>query len=169
MPLGESLGCSTFARHYSRNLFFSSRYLDVSVRAVPSHCWVTWFCHAGFPHSDIAGSYACTQLANTFRSVPRPSSALDAKASSVCPFALGFSGDTEIPILFAIGFCLLLRCAFEFAYVVVKVLSQQQAVESHIGLRQCCAGVGFDTHFSGVGALPPGHEPPTGCFPAAAP
>ena len=29
-------GCSTFARHYSRNRFFSSGYLDVSLHPVPS-------------------------------------------------------------------------------------------------------------------------------------
>jgi hypothetical protein len=29
------LGCSAFARHYSRNCFFSSGYLDVSVPRVP--------------------------------------------------------------------------------------------------------------------------------------
>ena len=33
---------------------------------------------AGFPHSDIFGFIACSQLPETFRSVPRPSSALDA-------------------------------------------------------------------------------------------
>ena len=41
--------------------FFSSGYLDVSVRRVPSitlwiHVMVTEVCSAGFPHSDIAGS-----------------------------------------------------------------------------------------------------------------
>ena len=41
--------------------FSSSPYLDVSVRAVP-HVWLcihhtlTWYCHAGFPHSEISGS-----------------------------------------------------------------------------------------------------------------
>ena len=40
--------------------FSSSPYLDVSVRAVP-HVWLcihhtlTWYCHAGFPHSEICG------------------------------------------------------------------------------------------------------------------
>src|SRR5438477_5352208 len=32
----------------------------------------------GFPHSDISSSRGCTRLAGAFRSVPRPSSALDA-------------------------------------------------------------------------------------------
>jgi hypothetical protein len=42
----------------------------------------------GFPHSDIPDSFVCTQLVEAFRSVPRPSSALDAKASPVCPSLL---------------------------------------------------------------------------------
>jgi hypothetical protein len=39
--------------------------------------------HSGFPHSDILGYFTCTQFPETFRSVPRPSSAFGAKASSV--------------------------------------------------------------------------------------
>ena len=42
----------------------------------------------GFPHSDISDSCACTRLIGTFRSVPRPSSALDAKASPACSYSL---------------------------------------------------------------------------------
>jgi hypothetical protein len=37
----------------------------------------------GFPHSDIFGSSGCTHLTEAYRSVPRPSSAVDAKASTV--------------------------------------------------------------------------------------
>ena len=37
----SGLGCSAFARHYSQNRLFSSRYLDVSVPPVPSACAVT--------------------------------------------------------------------------------------------------------------------------------
>jgi hypothetical protein len=40
---------------------------------------------SGFPHSDILGYCVCTRLPETFRSVPRPSSAFGAKASSVRP------------------------------------------------------------------------------------
>ena len=58
------LGSSSFARHYSRNRwfsFFSSGYLDVSVHRVPHHnlwiqLWLTELYSAGFPHSDIHGS-----------------------------------------------------------------------------------------------------------------
>ena len=39
----------------------------------------------GFPHSDILGYSVRTQLPEAFRSVPRPSSAFDAKASTVRP------------------------------------------------------------------------------------
>ena len=52
----------------------------------------------GFPHSDISGSYACTRLTGTFRSVPRPSSAPYAKASPICSYSL-FTCDTEKLIL----------------------------------------------------------------------
>jgi len=82
-------GSSAFARHYSRNLFFSSGYLDVSVPLVPSIrlcVHLTVHGHAPmwvspFRHLWLNG---CTHLAKAFRSVPRLSSALDAKASSVC-------------------------------------------------------------------------------------
>ena len=40
----------------------------------------------GFPHSDIPGYSTCTQFPGTFRSVPRPSSAFDAKASPAHPY-----------------------------------------------------------------------------------
>ena len=40
---------------------------------------------AGFPHSDILGYSVRTQLPEAFRSVPRPSSAFDAKAFTVRP------------------------------------------------------------------------------------
>ena len=85
-PIG--LGFSHFARHYFGNNFSSSGYLDVSVPLVPpctlfgsctsdrgSLCRVSPFGHPGIG--------ARSQLPRAFRSVPRPSSALSAKASSV--------------------------------------------------------------------------------------
>ncbi len=39
----------------------------------------------GFPHSEISGSNACSQLPGAFRRLPRPSSALGAKASTERP------------------------------------------------------------------------------------
>ena len=57
------LACSAFARRYLRNLvdFFSSAYLDVSLRRVPFmqlwiYCMIRDSSSRGFPHSDICGS-----------------------------------------------------------------------------------------------------------------
>ncbi len=41
-----------------------------------------------FPHSEIPGSMTGQRLPRAFRSRPRPSSALGAKASTVCPCSL---------------------------------------------------------------------------------
>ena len=57
----------------------------------------------GFPHSDTSGSYGCTRLTGAFRSVPRPSSALDTKASTVCPYSLN-PCDTEKLMLLLVTF-----------------------------------------------------------------
>jgi hypothetical protein len=43
---------------------------------------------AGFPHSDIPGSTLGCQLPRAYRRLLRPSSALDAKASTMCPSQL---------------------------------------------------------------------------------
>lgn len=40
---------------------------------------------AGFPHSEILGSQSGYRLPQAYRRFPRPSSAPDAKASTVCP------------------------------------------------------------------------------------
>ena len=63
----------------------SSGYLDVSVPRVPSRFRVTGHnsCRVSpFGHPRIC---ACLRLLVAFRSLPRPSSALSAKASTVCP------------------------------------------------------------------------------------
>src|ERR1700758_3604460 len=41
-----------------------------------------------FPHSEILGSMTGQHLPGAYRSRPRPSSALSAKASTVCPCSL---------------------------------------------------------------------------------
>src|SRR5262249_9230421 len=41
-----------------------------------------------FPHSEIPGSKVGQHLTRAYRSRPRPSSALGAKASTVCPYSL---------------------------------------------------------------------------------
>src|SRR4030095_15106104 len=43
---------------------------------------------AGFPHSDTPGSTLGWQLPEAYRSLPRPSSASGAKASTTCPYQL---------------------------------------------------------------------------------
>jgi hypothetical protein len=48
IPLATTLGI-TF-------VFFSSRYLDVSVHGVSPHCWVMRLQRTGLPHSEIPGS-----------------------------------------------------------------------------------------------------------------
>ena len=42
----------------------------------------------GFPHSDICGSMLACQLPAAFRRLPRPSSPVIAKASTVCTYSL---------------------------------------------------------------------------------
>src|SRR5713101_7480278 len=42
----------------------------------------------GFPHSEIPGSKVGQHLTRAYRSLPRPSSALGAKASTVCSYSL---------------------------------------------------------------------------------
>jgi hypothetical protein len=43
---------------------------------------------AGLPHSDTLGSQLGWQLPEAYRSLPRPSSAPDAKTSTACPYTL---------------------------------------------------------------------------------
>src|SRR5262245_15118191 len=42
----------------------------------------------GFPHAEIPGSKVGQHLTRAYRSRPRPSAALRAKASTVCPYCL---------------------------------------------------------------------------------
>ena len=42
-------------------------------------------CSGGFPHSEISGYSACVRLTEAYRSLPRPSSPVSAKASTVRP------------------------------------------------------------------------------------
>ncbi len=90
-----SLGSFPFAHHYWGNhvVFFSWHYLDVSVHAVHLFTlWIQikilWFFQSGFLHSEIFGSMLDWQLPEAFGSLPPPSSPLDAKASTKCPFKL---------------------------------------------------------------------------------
>ena len=75
--------------------FSSSGYLDVSVPRVPSACaiysrmgdWSSTSRVSPFAHQGI---YACLRLPLAFRSLPRPSSALGALASTLCSCSLDF-------------------------------------------------------------------------------
>src|SRR6187551_1454330 len=53
---------------------------------------------AGFPHSDIPGSQLGCQLPRAYRRLLRPSSALDAKASTMCPSQLATTNTTPHPV-----------------------------------------------------------------------
>ena len=90
------MGSSLFARHYSGSRGFFP-FLWVL------RCFSSPAClHAGyvftygyarittreFPHSEIPGSMTGQRLPRAYRSRPRPSSALSAKASIVCPCSL---------------------------------------------------------------------------------
>ena len=66
-------------------VFFSSRYLDVSVPWVCSLCRVPGLQPGGLPHSEIHGSQGIMPLPVAYRSLSRPSSPLRAKASAVRP------------------------------------------------------------------------------------
>ena len=88
--------------------FFSCRYLDVSVPCVR----FTWTIHSsmddgnrlpvpdGFPHSDIPGLTVVRHLPRTYRSPPRPSSPLAAKASTTHAYSLDhITPDSQLPRL----------------------------------------------------------------------
>ena len=87
------LASSAFARHYSRNhgcfLFLWVLRCFTSPRSLHTPYVFRRGSHhmtgAGFPHSDTLGSTLGWQLPEAYRSLPRPSSAPDAQASTVCP------------------------------------------------------------------------------------
>src|SRR5256714_11559013 len=100
------LGSSPFARHYSgsRGFFpflgllrcFSSpayRYPPYVFRQ--EHARITT---RRFPHSEIPGSKVGQHLTRAYRSRPRPSSALGAKASTVCPSSLDHEEHFVLPL-----------------------------------------------------------------------
>ena len=68
-------------------VFFSSAYLDVSVRQVgsPPYGEVIHLQCIRLSHSEIFGYNACVQLPEAYRSLPRPSSPLRPKASTIRP------------------------------------------------------------------------------------
>ena len=71
--------------------FFSSGYLDVSVPRVRLlNLWIQFRIPltGGFPHSETSGSKLVCQLPEAFRRLPRLSSPVAAKASTVCTYSL---------------------------------------------------------------------------------
>ena len=90
------LGSSLFARHYSGSRgFFPFLRLLRCFSSPACHCSPYGFRreHARittrrFPHSEIPGSKVGQHLTRAYRSRPRPSSALSAKASTVCSCSL---------------------------------------------------------------------------------
>ena len=87
------LGSSCFARHYFRNrvffLFLQVLRCFSSLRSLHiyyfTHIWITSLLPlVEFPHSDICGYNEYLLLPTAFRSLSRPSSALGAKAFTLC-------------------------------------------------------------------------------------
>ncbi len=66
-------------------VFFSYGYLDVSVHHVHLPEGILRLQRNGLPHSEIYGYNARLQLPVAYRSLPRPSSSLRAKASAMYP------------------------------------------------------------------------------------
>ncbi len=89
----HGLGSSAFAHHYSRNhyCFLFLRVLRCFTSPRPHQPAYTFsrrrhpMTSARFPHSEIPGSKSGCRLPEAYRRLPRPSSAPDAKASTVCP------------------------------------------------------------------------------------
>ena len=112
--------------------FFSSPYLDVSLQAVPPVylCvqYTVYALHAyGFLHSDICGYCVCLRLTAAFRSLPRPSSAPNAKAFALRSSSLDLF-PSELCVLHSVQNCsrlpyLFLTSLLRFLCSVFKVLS----------------------------------------------
>jgi hypothetical protein len=87
------LASSAFAHHYSRNhncfLFLRVLRCFTSPRSHQPPYTFRRRRHpitsAGLPHSETPGSKSGCRLPEAYRRLPRPSSAPDAKASTVCP------------------------------------------------------------------------------------
>ena len=90
------MGSSPFARHYSGSRgFFPFLWVLRCFSSPACHypAYVFSWEHARittrrFPHSEIPGSKIGQHLPRAYRSRPRPSSALGAKASTVCSYSL---------------------------------------------------------------------------------
>ena len=98
----DGLGCSAFARHYLRNhyCFLFLRVLrcftSPGVALKPYFIQTPVMSHYRHRVSPFGNPRikACLPLPEAYRSLPRPSSPADAKASVVCPYALDQKGHT---------------------------------------------------------------------------
>ena len=81
--------------------FSSSGYLDVSVPRVRSSYEVTRVTPRRVAPFGNPGITACVQLPQAYRSLPRPSSPLGAKASTVRPWLLDLKSSTSRTIEYA--------------------------------------------------------------------
>ena len=90
------LGSSLFALHYSGSRGFFLFLWVLRCFSSPACLYLPYVFRQeyarittrGFPHSEIPGSKVGQHLPRAYRSRPRPSSALGAKASTVCPYSL---------------------------------------------------------------------------------
>jgi hypothetical protein len=100
------LGSSPFARHYSGSrgffpflrvlrCFSSPACLTLPYGFRQEYARITT---RRFPHSEILGSTDGQLLPEAYRSRPRPSSALGAKASTVCPCSLDSKEHVLLPL-----------------------------------------------------------------------
>ena len=100
------MGSSLFARHYSGNRGFFPFLWVLRCFSSPAchyppyvfrreHARITT---RRFPHSEIPGSAIGQHLPRAYRSRPRPSSALGAKASTVCPCSLDSKEHVLLPL-----------------------------------------------------------------------
>ena len=131
------LGSSPFARHYSGSRGFFP-FLWVL------RCFSSPAClHAGyvftygyarittreFPHSEILGSMTGQRLPQAYRSRPRPSSALSAKASTVCPCSLD-QKNTGIDVAMEFSRCTRAQPAYREAPAIQPGLSKLNSVRN---------------------------------------
>ena len=89
----NGLGSSAFARRYWRNHFCFLflrllRWFSSPGSPHNSSLWYYASLHNGLPHSDISRSSVAQHLPEAFRSLPRPSSPVETKASPMHSYIL---------------------------------------------------------------------------------
>ena len=97
---------SLFARHYSGSRGFFPFLRVLRCFSSPACLFLPYVFRQEyarittrrFPHSEIPGSTDGQLLPEAYRSRPRPSSALGAKASTVCPFSLDSKEHVLLPL-----------------------------------------------------------------------